>query len=81
MPGYRAESIFGIFAPARTPAVVVRRLNQEMVRVLNTADVKEKLFNSGVEVVASTPEQFGDAVKSEIARLSKIIKDAGIKSE
>jgi tripartite-type tricarboxylate transporter receptor subunit TctC len=49
--------------------------------VLNTADVKEKLFNSGVEVVGSTPEEFGAAVKSEIARLSKVIKDAAIKVE
>lgn len=81
IPGYRGESIFGIFAPAKTPAVIINRLNQEIVRVLNTADVKEKLFNSGVEVVASSPEQFGAAVKSEIARLSKVIKDAGIKVE
>ena len=81
VPGYRGESIFGLFAPAKTPAAIIRRLNQEIVRVLNSTDVKEKLFTSGIEVVASSPEEFGAALKTEIARLRKVIQDAGIKAE
>jgi tripartite-type tricarboxylate transporter receptor subunit TctC len=50
------------------------------VRVLNLPDVKEKFLNAGVEVVASSPEQFAATIKSEIAKIGKVIKDAGIKT-
>ena len=81
VPGYESLARFGMFAPAKTPEAVVRRLNQEIVRALNMADVKQKLFNSGAEVVGSSPEEFGTTIKSEMARLGKVIKDAGIRAE
>jgi tripartite-type tricarboxylate transporter receptor subunit TctC len=71
----------GIFAPAKTPRPIINRLNQEIVRILNKADVKEKFFTSGAEIVGGSPEQFGAAIKSEMARMGKVIKDAGIKAE
>ena len=55
-------------------------LNQEIVRVLNLPDVKEKFLKAGVEVVASSPEQFAATIKSEIAKIGKVIKDAGVKT-
>ena len=79
LPGYEAVSIVGLFAPAKTPEAVVARLNQEIVRVLGRAEVKERFLSSGVETVGSTPEEFGATVKSEMARLGKVIRDAGIK--
>jgi len=81
LPGFEAVSNAGIFAPAKTPASIVRRLNQEIVRVLNRADVKQKFSNTGAEVVGSSPEQLAVAVKSEMARLSKLIRDAGIRAD
>lgn len=81
VPGYESIQMFGIFAPARTPAAIIQRLNQEIVRVLNTSEVKERLFNAGVEVVGSSPEEFAAAIRSEIARLGKMIRDAGIRAE
>lgn len=81
LPGYEATSIQGIFAPAKTPAPLINRLNQEIVRVLNQADVKEKFFNAGAETIGSSPEKFAARVKSEMARLGKVIKDAGIHAE
>jgi tripartite-type tricarboxylate transporter receptor subunit TctC len=81
LPGYEAVSILGIFAPARTPAPILNRLNQEMVRVLTSADVKDKLFTAGSEVVASTPEQLAATVTSEMARMGKVLRDAGIREE
>ena len=53
----------------------------EITRFLNQADVKERLFNAGMETVGSSPEQLAVTVKSEITRMSKVIKDAGIRSE
>ena len=79
LPGYEAVGMTGILAPAKTPAAIINRLNQEIVRVLNMPEVKEQFFNAGVEVVGSSPEQFAATIKSEIAKLGKVIKDAGIK--
>lgn len=81
LPGYEVVAILGMFAPAKTPASLIKRLNQEIVRVLNTADVKQKLFNTGIEVVGSSPEKLSAMMKSEIARLGKVIKEAGIREE
>jgi tripartite-type tricarboxylate transporter receptor subunit TctC len=78
VPGYEAASIIGMFAPAKTPATIIHLLNQEIVRALNRADVKELFLNSGAEVVGSSPEEFAATIKSDMARLGKVIKDAGI---
>ena len=79
LPGYEAVAILGVFAPAKTPATLVNRLNQEIVRVLRQADVNEKFLNIGVEPVGSSPREFAAAMKSEMTRLGKIIRDAGIR--
>ena len=81
LPGYESVSIIGMAAPAGTPVPVVNRLNQEIVRFLTRADVKEKFFNTGAEVIASSPDQFATKIKSEVAMWSKVIKDAGIKAD
>ena len=78
VPGYESIAILGLFAPAKTPEAIVRRLNQEIVQVLNRPDVKEKHFNLGVETVASTPAEFAAVLKAEITKWSKTLKDAGI---
>jgi tripartite-type tricarboxylate transporter receptor subunit TctC len=78
-PGYESGAIYGVFAPAKTSHTIVNRLNKQIVRVLNTAEVKEKIFNAASEVVASLPEQLGTTMKSEMVRMGKVIKDAGIR--
>lgn len=78
LPGYEMVSRLGIFAPAKTPNTIINRLNQEIVRVLKTREAKEKFARSGVEVLSSTPEEFGKMVKSEIATISKALKSAGV---
>ncbi len=79
LPGYQAEVPTGIFAPAKTPTTLVNLLHREIVKVLNRADVKEKFFNIGVEVVGGTPEEFTAYIRSDMAKWSKVIKDAGIR--
>jgi tripartite-type tricarboxylate transporter receptor subunit TctC len=81
LPGYEAESAYGLFAPAGTPAPILRRLHAETVRVLSRPEVKERLFNTGVEVVGNTPEAFAASIKSDMARMGKVIKDAGIRAD
>ena len=81
VPGYVSAAMQGMFAPAKTPDAIIRRLNQETVRVLSRADVKEKFVGVGAEVIPSTPEQLGAWVKAERERLGKVIKETGIKVE
>ena len=81
LPGYESVALFGIFAPAKTPEAIIKRLNQEIVGVLNTAEVKEKFANRGAETVGSSPEAFAATLKSEMAKWGKVIKDAGIRHE
>lgn len=79
LPGYEIVSIHGIFAPAKTPAAIVGRLNQEIVKSLNQRDVKEKFLSIGADPVGSTPDQLTAKVKAEMATFGKIIRDASIR--
>jgi len=81
LPGYQSATVYGVFAPARTPAAIISRLNDEIVRVLKLPEVKERFFNAGVEIIGSTPEQLAATVKSEMTVLGKLIKDVGIREE
>ncbi len=81
LPGYESGTTIGVFAPAGTPAALINLMNQEMARVLEKPDTKEKCFNVGMETVGSSPEVFAALVKSDIAKWGKVIRDAGIRAE
>jgi len=81
VPGYESTDMTGIFAPAKTPGAIINRLSQEIVRWINLPDVKERFLNAGVEPVGTSPEQFAAILKTDIAKWSKVFKDAGIKVE
>jgi len=79
LPGFEVGSWQGVFAPAGTPPEIVKRLNAEIVKILNMPDVKERLVALGAEPVGDTPEQFSAYVKSEVAKWSDIVKKSGAK--
>jgi tripartite-type tricarboxylate transporter receptor subunit TctC len=81
VPGYEVNVWFGVLTVAGTPPEIVQRLNTEMVKILNSAEIKERFGNVGVEVVASTPEYFSKYLKAEVDRWAKVVKDAGIKAD
>ncbi len=81
LPAYEASQKAGMLAPAKTPPAIVNRLNHEVVAFLNKADVKERFVSHGVEVVASSPDEFAATMKSEMLRMGKVIKDANIRDE
>ncbi len=64
LPGYESVASYGMFAPAKTPEAIIKRLNQEIVRFLHTAEAKERFLSAGAEIVASSPEQFGAAIQA-----------------
>ena len=78
LPGYESVSLVGIFAPTETPAAIIDLLNRNIVRVLDQADVREKFFNAGVDAIGGSPAELAAAMKSEMARMGKVIRDAGI---
>ena len=79
VPGYVSEAIYGMFAPAKTPAAIINRLHQETARFLAMPETRERFFNSGVETVGSSPQEFAAVIKSETIRLDKVIRSAGIR--
>lgn len=78
VPGYENTVNHGVFAPAGTPAPIINLLNKEIVKILESADVKKKLDNIGLEVVGSSPEELRNLMKSEVESMGKVIKAAGI---
>ena len=81
VPGYDVNVWFGVLTVAGTPREIVQRLNTDVVRILTSAEVKERFAKMGVDVVAGTPEQFGQFLRGEVARWAKVVHDAGIKAD
>ncbi len=81
LSGFESSTSFAAFAPAGTPKDVIARLNRDVVRALAASDVKEKLFNQGIETVGSTPEEFVAYNKAETSKWGKVIRAQGIKLE
>jgi len=81
LPGFEMLSWFGLLAPAGTPPAIVNRMNAETTKVLANPDVRSLLAAQGFEVMSGTPEQFGDYIKVEIAKITKLAKTTGIKAE
>ncbi len=79
LPGFELTGWYGLLAPAGTPSPVVNRLNVDLVKTLNVADVQEKLVDQGLEVATSTPREFADFLKAEIAKYARVVRDAGVK--
>ena len=78
---FEATSWIGFLAPAGTPRNIIDRYNREIVKILNSPEVRDKLVEMQFEVVASTPAQFGSWIQAEIPRWGKVIKATGAKPE
>ena len=81
VPGVVATAWFGIHAPRGTPKAIVARLHGEAVKVLQDPTVRQRFESEGAEPVGSSPAQFQQFVANEIAKWTKVVKDAGIKAE
>jgi tripartite-type tricarboxylate transporter receptor subunit TctC len=77
LSGFNVTSWYGVFGPARMSDELVTKLNGEIRALMNADDVKAKLSNVGAEVDTSTPQEFGELVRSEIARWAKVVKASG----
>jgi tripartite-type tricarboxylate transporter receptor subunit TctC len=79
VPGFESAGLYGMFGPARMPEAIVRRLSTEIVRVMKTEEARKRMHDFGLEPVAGTSDEFAAKLKSEAARIGKVIKDANIR--
>jgi tripartite-type tricarboxylate transporter receptor subunit TctC len=81
MPGFETGSFQGVVGPAGMPRDVVARLNGELIKVLNSAEMKERFAKQGTEVRTGTPESLADWLRTEQSRWAKVVKESGEKFE
>jgi tripartite-type tricarboxylate transporter receptor subunit TctC len=81
LPGFDVTNWIGLFAPAGTPADIVRRLNAEVLRTMQSPDTQSRLAGEGARFVPTTPQQFGAYVKAEIAKWAPVVKASGARAD
>jgi tripartite-type tricarboxylate transporter receptor subunit TctC len=79
VPGYRADAVLGLLAPARTPRGLVDRLNAEVHKTMRRPGAVEAMRSVGVEIALSTPEEFGRVIESEMQRWGKLVRALNLK--
>lgn len=76
-----ATGWFGILAPARTPKVVLSRLNAEIVKAIQTPEVHERFVGQGLDPATSTADEFSALIRSDLVRWAKVVEQAGIRAQ
>ncbi len=78
VPGYEFDSEIGMYAPGRTPAPIISLLNREIVRVLQNAGIRQRLFDDGIDVIANTPQEYAAHIKADMETKRKLLKLIGM---
>ena len=81
MPGFEVGAWQGLMVPANTPKVIIQRLNTEVMKALQSADVRQKLALQGAEPLGSTPEAYGEYIQKELSRWESVVKQTGVTLE
>ncbi|HET7159973.1 MAG TPA: tripartite tricarboxylate transporter substrate binding protein, partial [Burkholderiales bacterium] len=79
VPGFSSVPWYGVLGPARMPRAIIDKLNSEIARSLAQPDIKERFVSQGIGMQASTPEQFGALIKTELVKWRKVVRDSGAK--
>jgi tripartite-type tricarboxylate transporter receptor subunit TctC len=81
VPGFEVTVWTGICTPASTPKPIIAKINADMVKALNMADLRQRLNLQGIDATPTSPEAFAALIKSETAKWAKVVKDSGIPSQ
>ena len=76
VPDYATTAWYGVIAPAKTPKAIVDRLNSELAKVLKAEEIEKRFAKQNIEVLTSTPEQFGEFIKAELAKWRDVVNKA-----
>ncbi len=79
VPGFEATGWYGVLAPAGTPKPIVNKLYKEIIKALDSREVKDRLAAEGLEITSGSPEQFTAYIKTEIMKWAKVVKFAGMR--
>jgi tripartite-type tricarboxylate transporter receptor subunit TctC len=80
-PGVQMDQWFGLFAPAGTPEPIIRKLNAEFVKALESDEVRNALLPQGSIIIPGKPEDLAAMVARDIVRLGEVVKESGAKPE
>lgn len=75
LPGYESVGWFGLLAPAKTPADIVKKINDDVVAIMKTKEFEDQLALLGAEATPQTPEEFGKYINADVAKWTKLVKD------
>mgnify|MGYP003340237005 CR=1 FL=1 len=81
LPGYDVTTWYGVLAPVGLPAPILTRMNTDIVRAIRLPDVQERFASEGGDIVGNSSEEFGAFIAREIAKWTKVAKDAGVKPD
>jgi tripartite-type tricarboxylate transporter receptor subunit TctC len=81
LPNYEVTTWYGVLAPSGTPRPIITRLNAELARAMHAPELKERLAATGTEPRTSTPEEFAEFIRQEIAKWGKVVREAGLKAD
>jgi tripartite-type tricarboxylate transporter receptor subunit TctC len=81
VPGFDVTSWFGLLAPAGTPRPAIERVHAELTKVLADQDVKERLTGQALDIVGSTPDEFGRFIAAELGTWERVVKENEIKAD
>ena len=81
VPGYEYDGWYGVIAPAKTPRAVINKLHTEIARILESADIRDKIVSQGAAVKTGGPQAFEKLIREEIVTRRKIFTAAGVKAE
>jgi tripartite-type tricarboxylate transporter receptor subunit TctC len=80
-PGFQVDNMYGVLAPRRTPPEVVKKLHDDIVRVVQQPDVKKSLAAATIDIVANTPEEFARYIGAEYTKWAQVVKASGARVE
>jgi tripartite-type tricarboxylate transporter receptor subunit TctC len=81
LKGFETVAWFGLIAPAGTPAEIINKTRDEVVRILQTAELRERIDALGGEPVGNTPQEFAAIIRADIAKWRRVVDQAGIKAD
>ena len=80
VPGYEYIGWYGLVAPVKTPSAIIAKLNGEVLKALQSNEIKEKLYAMGAEAIGTSPQEFATFMSGQIKIIGKIIQAAGLRS-
>jgi tripartite-type tricarboxylate transporter receptor subunit TctC len=79
--GYRVDQTYGMLAPAGTPPAIVDKLNAEIVSILRTPEISQRMSAEGATLVGNTPQEYRDYLLAEMKKWARVVKEAGIRAD